>query len=80
MIKQLTKAQALRAYQSGLTVKIIPSKCNPLSIWWESMRFNEAINKVDFNKLISNIKFYNCNKETGRTLKYYIEEESEAIR
>ena len=70
---QITKTQARKKHERGERVYILPSKANPNSTWWKPLPCVPA--DRDFDKFISEYQFYNCNKETGRGIVFYKEEE-----
>ena len=77
--KKISQATAKKLYESGHDVVIVPSAVDPSSTWWCGMAFNKKDEKYindGFEKLIINIKWYNCNKETGMRLAFYQEEPS----
>lgn len=75
---KLTKRQAIKALNDGLFVGAIASKLSPVA-------FNNAFVVVlhkDFvgNNAISEgwcnqFKYYNCNKDTGQGISFYLVEE-----
>lgn len=73
MLKQVTKAQAIKAYNNGLTIQLTPSKSDPLSFQWQLWQYNNKNNTRTFEDLVESFKRCICNKEVGKTIKYYIE-------
>lgn len=66
------KRQARKLHEQGIQLYFLPSKVNEQSIWW-----NPPIpfpNDRSFEKTYNECVYYNCNTETGKTLKFYKEE------
>lgn len=80
-MEKISKRKALSLLKKGKEVFIQASKIHWSSIWqrphsvelqdlketWESDTIEEA-----FNKCLNSYHYYNCNKETGLRINYYI--------
>lgn len=66
------KTQARKLYAQGTQLYFLPSKANPLSSWWYPPISFPA--ERDFDAAYNEVVYYNCNKETGRYLKFYTED------
>lgn len=77
-MKKLTKTQvkSIANKQGEILVRICPSNCypdpvNPLDVSIEKVFSKTEILSGYFDNFIQTFKFYNCNKETGKTVHYY---------
>ena len=74
-LKRISKTVARRLYNSGKDILFIPNKLNPdndfylLGIW-ENKDLNGQYK--DFETLCNYFKWYNCNRDTGNTIAFYI--------
>lgn len=77
--KRISKAAAEKAYNNGLTVRIVPCKIAPVNAWDIGFDVCKANGDAEyawrFDALINAITFYNCNNCTGKYLAYYIKVE-----
>ena len=71
---EITKQEARERYDDGKIIRLMTSKLNPYSYWGEPLPVNNKCGK-DFNKLCNEFAYYNCTKETGKTIKFYIIQE-----
>ena len=64
-----------RSKYVGLYVYIIPSNMRIDTEWYRPfiIELNNYSDYVDYVNMINEIKYYNCNKELGKELYYYIE-------
>ncbi len=79
---KLTKKEAIKRFLKGETIVLCASKLHPQGIWHTGVTISldnydendmEYQNKLDyFNKLVNAYYFYNCTKETGLRVNYYI--------
>lgn len=74
-MKKITKLQAIKAIANGQTVGAIASKLSP---WFNNGCFmvrlhkdNECNNQIN-DTWINSFKWYNCNKETGQGVSFYL--------
>ncbi|WP_294402591.1 hypothetical protein [uncultured Clostridium sp.] len=75
-MKKITLTQ-LRGMQKKLKgdekaiIRLVPSKMSPVGMWglWHDM---ELTNKTELDKIINSFSYYNCTKETGLRVSYYI--------
>ena len=79
--KKINKAQARKLYNNNVNVYILPCKVYPNynNAWIQPIKLNkeECIDKNyenDFDKIINNFEFYNCNTNLGRYTSFYIYE------
>jgi hypothetical protein len=75
MVK-VSKSVAENKFNGGAEIAVIPSKVNPTSVWGKTylswMRTNGEPDA--FEKLCNAVRYYNCNKELGMGLAYYLKE------
>ena len=71
---EISKADARQRYYDGKIVRLMASNLNPHSYWGEPLPVNKECGK-DFEKLCNEFSYYNCTKETGKKIKFYITEE-----
>lgn len=74
MIK-IRKNTARKLFNSGKELLIMPCKCAPGAAWL--MGFTICKNNFeycDFDSLINEFEYYNCNSECGKYTAYYIKE------
>ena len=70
-MNKINKTQARKEYNSGKDVYLLPSKAAPGSIWIQPLRINNSCGR-DFDTLVNEFSIYNCTKETGLRINYYI--------
>lgn len=68
---KVDKRTANKEYSKGNTIHLLPSKAVPGSIWITPVSINKQCGKP-FDVLINEYSYYNCNKETGLRVNYYI--------
>lgn len=70
-LERITKASAQKLYESGKTIWLNPSKMKLDNPWTSPMEAN--IKNIDepFSRLINSFFYYNCSKETGKTIHFY---------
>ena len=71
---EINKRTARETYQEGKTVRLMASKLNPHSYWGEPLPINKKCGK-EFEKLCNEFSYYNCTKETGKSIKFYVLED-----
>ena len=71
---EITKNQAREMYNDGKIIRLMASNLNPNGYWGEPLPINNECEK-DFEKLCNEFMYYNCTKETGKKIKFYIIEE-----
>lgn len=69
---KVDKRTANKEYSKGNTIHLLPSKAVPGSIWITPVSINKQCGKP-FDVLINEYSYYNCNKETGLRVTYYID-------
>ena len=74
MVK-IRKNTARKLFNEGRELVIIPSNCSPNGAWVKGYRIcKNNLENSDFDRLINEFEYYNCNGELGRYTHYYIEE------
>lgn len=76
-MKKISKTQAKKLYLTFKPFIMCPSKANPDSMF--AVRIDEHTNhdfvtEENFEKLVNEFRYYNCNTEMGRGINFYIEE------
>lgn len=69
--ERITKAEAKKLYNSGKNISIVPCKAVPGSVWWAGFVNNE--NGRNFENLINEFIYYNCNNQVGKYPAFYKE-------
>lgn len=76
MIK-ITKSEARSLYNNNKVIYLNPSKMNPNGVWHKAMKSSkESLTTMisdapEFEQLINNYHYYNCNKEMGLVVNFY---------
>lgn len=65
------KATAKKLFMDGEEVILVPSMCGPLSMFAIRIKKQPYQTLLDFERLINEFSYYNCNNETGRRVHYY---------
>ena len=66
--------KAKRLFNEGQNIYLIPSNCSPLcNTWIETTIINNSMG--NFEKIINEYSYYNCNSEMGNKIHFYIIEE-----
>lgn len=74
-IKRISKSEARKLFNQGIDIQIVPCKCNPTSLYYTGLWYNEKALETDFDTLVRNFEIYNCNdNETGKYAAFYKEE------
>ena len=68
---KVDKRTASKEYDNGTTIHLLPSRIAPGNLWVEPLSVNKQCGK-SFDALINEYSYYNCNKETGLRVNYYI--------
>lgn len=71
---KVTKKVAMEKFNAGAEICVLPSKLNPASEWGKSYIVwmkNDGTENA-FDKLCNAVRYYNCNKELGMGLAYYL--------
>lgn len=71
-MKQINKSVARRLYAEGKPFIIVPAKCAPTSQFAINMKPGWMWR--NFDVFYNEFCYYNCNNETGRYPRFYIEE------
>ena len=70
--KRVSKRTARRHYNNGESIIILPVKCYTEMFAFET---KENYNKVkDFDQLVNEFEYYNCNHECGYYAAFYVAE------
>lgn len=73
--KKVTKNTALKAFNAGLDIYMLPCKANPKSYWINPAKFNKKM-VFDAGRTIESVineyTFYNCNNQLGNYITYYV--------
>mgnify|MGYP003391799617 FL=1 len=73
MVK-IRKNTARKLFNEGHALIIIPCNCSPNGFWVKGFRICKTkLENSDFDRLINEFEYYNCNSELGRYTHYYIE-------
>ena len=75
---EITKKQARERYDDGNVVRLMASNLNPHSYWGEPLPVNKECGR-EFEKLCNEFRYYNCTRETGKKIRFYITEEEQAV-
>lgn len=78
-MKKISKKQAVKEFNNGNTVLLCTSKVNPQIIqyspwlnWYDFRKSTcEELNST-FEQCVNEFSYYNCNKELGLRVHYYI--------
>ena len=74
MVK-IRKNTARKLFNEGHELTIIPCNCSPNGAWLTGFRICKTyLENSDFDRLINEFEYYNCNSELGRYTHFYIEE------
>ena len=74
-LKRIPRNKARNAYNNGLDVLFIPVNCNPINHYWNlGIWENKSLDGqyTTFETLCNAFEFYNCNRETGKYIAFYI--------
>lgn len=71
MVK-VDKRTALKAYNTGKEVYLLPSKIRLDNPWMSPCKVRNSCG-IDFDTVLTNFSYYNCNKETGLRINYYLD-------
>lgn len=74
---KITYQTARKLYNNGTTIYLMPSKAVPGSAWITPVPVTrdpdeDDILPIDFDTKVNAYRYYNCNRETGMTVHYYI--------
>ena len=73
MVK-IRKNTARKLFNNGHELIIIPCKCAPGRVWLTGFKIcKNNLENADFDRLINEFEYYNCNSELGRYTHFYIE-------
>ena len=75
---RVNKSKAMKLFNSGVTIQIVPCNAQPKSIWFVNSKFNinDTIDK-NFIKIVNDYTYYNCiiayQKKYGLYPAYYVD-------
>lgn len=69
---RVDKRVARKAYKAGAVVGLVPCWSSICSMWVSSIDVRNG-SDMDFDTLIAEFEYYNCNSELGKCAAYYIE-------
>ena len=69
---RVNRKQARDYYEMGHSIRMLPSKINPDSMYGKV--FGPIPADEDFECYENAFMYYNCNEECGRRVHYYVEE------
>lgn len=72
MYKQINKIQARKLYEKNIPFVIVPANMRPDSQF--AVHMKPSWMWRNFNNFYNEFCFYNCNNETGRYPRFYVEE------
>ena len=73
-IKRITKKEARNRYNKGQSMIVCCCKINPLNcLGIVTMELYPWYDVKDFDSVVNEFEFYNCNYETGYYSAFYIE-------
>lgn len=71
--KRITRTNAKKAYNNGLSVFVFPCRLRPGTAWTgNGVVFHKDPEKEPFENWENAFRFYNCSHETGYYPSYYI--------
>ena len=71
---KISKKQARERYDEGKIIRLMACNLNPNGYWGEPLPINNKQGK-SFDKICNEFSYYNCTRETGKTISFYITEE-----
>ena len=72
-MKKIRKNTARKLFNSGETLIITPCKCAPGGVWLTGFKIcKNDFDYCDFDALINEFEYYNCNSELGKYTAFYI--------
>ena len=72
MFTRLTKQQAKKTYNKGGEIILTSSKVSPASMFACYLNPFENLYGTDFEKILTQFKYWNCNDELGNAIHYWI--------
>lgn len=74
-MKKIRKNTARKLFNEGRELIITPCKCNPHGAWLTGFTIcKNTLENSDFDRLINEFEYYNCNSELGKYTAFYTEE------
>ena len=83
-LQPITLREARKRFEAYQDVYLAPNKMPPYSFYFTPCRINKGAMvsvgvNTDFDTIIERFKYYNCSKETGLRVSFYIEPEPHNI-
>lgn len=69
---RVDKRVARKAYKAGAVVGLVPCQSSICSMWVSSIDVSNRSN-MDFDTIVNEFEYYNCNLELGKHAAYYVE-------
>lgn len=70
---KIDKRKARELYNEGKIIRLMACKLNPNGYWGEPLPINNEQGKP-FQQICNEFAYYNCSKETGKSINFYIKE------
>lgn len=79
ILVKVDKRTASKEYNKGNTIYLLPSKALPGSVWITPTSVSNQCGK-SFDTIINEYSYYNCSKETGLRVTYYINKQNNTLK
>ena len=70
--KKVSKKEARKLFEKGVSIHLFASKMKPFTNWTGVGVVIDNDSDKEFEKILVEFKYYNCSKETGNEIHYYI--------
>ena len=70
---RVDKRVARKAYKARAVVGLVPCESSICLMWVSSIDVCNASNDIDFDTIVNEFEYYNCNTELGKRAAYYVE-------
>lgn len=70
---RVDKRVARKTFNAGGWVRLYPSRVCPSSVWVGSVDIRYKYSCGNFDAIINEFEYYNCNSEVGNSVNYFIE-------
>ena len=71
-MKKISRRVARKDYENGDTIYLLPSRIRLDNMWIQPYSINVS-SGADFDRMVNNYKYYNCNSEAGLDVAFYIQ-------
>jgi len=73
---KINKQKARRLFNEGVRIMLLPCKCrlSKENMWIQPIGISNKYTE-DFDKMINNFEYHNCNNELGKYTHFYIADE-----